>query len=183
MTRQTKKRNYVALDEEDKPTPPVPSSHVDLTTDSLKSLQSQDERKLLDVVDKLRRTGLNGTIELPQLVVCGDQSSGKSSVLEAITQIPFPRKAGLCTRFATEIILRRQTSASVTVKITPSKTRSDEEKRKLSLFTRAITDLTELPLVMDAAMKEMGLGKIGETKACSRDILSITTCGPDMPQL
>lgn len=56
-----------------------------LTTDSLKKLQSTDERQLLDVVDKLRRTGLNGTIELPQLVVCGDQSSGKSSVLEAVS--------------------------------------------------------------------------------------------------
>jgi hypothetical protein len=76
-----------------------------LTTDSLKRLQSSDERRLLDVVDKLRRIGLNGTIELPQLVVCGDQSSGKSSVLEAITEIPFPRKAGLCTRFATEVSL------------------------------------------------------------------------------
>jgi hypothetical protein len=65
----------------------VPLSSVEMegfTTDSLKKLQSTDERGLLDVVDKLRRAGLNGTIELPQLVVCGDQSSGKSSVLEAV---------------------------------------------------------------------------------------------------
>ncbi len=30
--------------------------------------------------------------------VCEDQLSGKSSVLEAITEIPFPRKENLCTR-------------------------------------------------------------------------------------
>lgn len=74
-----------------------------ITTTSLKALQSADQRKVMDIVDKLRRTGLNGIVELPQLVVCGDQSSGKSSVLEAITEIPFPRKENLCTRFATEV--------------------------------------------------------------------------------
>jgi hypothetical protein len=74
-----------------------------VTTASLQALQSADQRKLMDIVDKLRRTGLSGVVELPQLVVCGDQSSGKSSVLEAITEIPFPRKENLCTRFATEV--------------------------------------------------------------------------------
>jgi hypothetical protein len=74
-----------------------------VTTSSLQALQSADQRKVMDIVDKLRRTGLSGIVELPQLVVCGDQSSGKSSVLEAITEIPFPRKENLCTRFATEV--------------------------------------------------------------------------------
>jgi hypothetical protein len=71
----------------------VPIDADALTTDSLKKLQSSDERRLLDVVDRLRRIGLNGTIELPQLVVCGDQSSGKSSVLEAVSAPP--RSAGV----------------------------------------------------------------------------------------
>lgn len=85
---------------------PVTSTRVDpdsVTTTSLQSLQSADQRKVMDIVDKLRRTGLSGVVELPQLIVCGDQSSGKSSVLEAITEIPFPRKENLCTRFATEV--------------------------------------------------------------------------------
>jgi hypothetical protein len=82
---------------------PVSIDPEAVTTASLQALQSADQRKLMDMVDKLRRTGLSGVVELPQLVVCGDQSSGKSSVLEAITEIPFPRKENLCTRFATEV--------------------------------------------------------------------------------
>ena len=42
-----------------------------VTTNSLKALQSEDERKVMDIVDKLRRTGLSGVVELPQLVVSG----------------------------------------------------------------------------------------------------------------
>ena len=89
-------------------TPPqMPANPEVVTTSSLEALQSDGQRKIMDIVDKLRRTGLNGVVQLPQLVVCGDQSSGKSSVLEAITEIPFPRKENLCTRFATEIVLRQ----------------------------------------------------------------------------
>jgi len=85
------------------PVTPVMIDPDSVTTNSLQALQSEDQRKVMDIVDKLRRTGLGGIVELPQLVVCGDQSSGKSSVLEAITEIPFPRKENLCTRFATEV--------------------------------------------------------------------------------
>jgi hypothetical protein len=85
------------------PVTPVVIDPDSVTTNSLQALQSEDQRKVMDIVDKLRRTGLSGIVELPQLVVCGDQSSGKSSVLEAITEIPFPRKENLCARFATEV--------------------------------------------------------------------------------
>lgn len=40
-----------------------------VTTSSLQALQSDDQRKVMDIVDKLRRTGLSGVVELPQLVV------------------------------------------------------------------------------------------------------------------
>jgi GTPase SAR1 family protein len=89
----------------DVPVTPVSIDPEAVTTESLEALQSDEQRKVLDVVDHLRRQGLSGIVELPQIVVCGDQSSGKSSVLEAITEIPFPRNENLCTRFATEVRL------------------------------------------------------------------------------
>lgn len=60
---------------------------------SLEDLQSDEQRRVLDTVSKVRKCGLDSVLSLPQIVVCGDQSSGKSSVLEALTEIPFPRYA------------------------------------------------------------------------------------------
>lgn len=81
---------------------------------------------LLDKIDKLFACGVGDYIALPQLVVVGDQSSGKSSVLEGLTNLPFPRDSGLCTRFATQITFRRTKGSSITISIIPSKDASPE---------------------------------------------------------
>lgn len=63
---------------------------------------NDDYKKILEVMDKLRVFDVEHEFSLPQLVVCGEQSAGKSSVLEAISGIPFPRKGSQCTRFVTQ---------------------------------------------------------------------------------
>jgi GTPase SAR1 family protein len=78
---------------------------------------------LLDKIDQLLACNVGEHISLPQLVVVGDQSSGKSSVLEALTKLPFPRDSGLCTRFATQIVFRRSSGTRgrrITISINPS---------------------------------------------------------------
>jgi GTPase SAR1 family protein len=40
-------------------------------------------------------------------VIVGGQSSGKSSLLQSLTGIPFPVDSGCCTRFPTRIVSRR----------------------------------------------------------------------------
>ncbi|KAG8374971.1 hypothetical protein BUALT_Bualt10G0051100 [Buddleja alternifolia] len=56
-------------------------------------------RPLLDTVDKLRNLKImQEGIQLPTIVVVGDQSSGKSSVLESLAGISLPRGQGICTR-------------------------------------------------------------------------------------
>eukprot|EP00122_Pirum_gemmata_P010033 Pgem_evm1s9269 len=47
----------------------------------------------------------------------GDQSSGKSSVLEALSGIPFPRGSGLVTRCATQIRLTNGEDWKASVKV------------------------------------------------------------------
>ncbi|KAJ7968793.1 Dynamin-related protein 4C [Quillaja saponaria] len=56
-------------------------------------------RPYLDAVERLRRLHITKEgIPLPTIVVVGDQSSGKSSVLESLAGISLPRGQGICTR-------------------------------------------------------------------------------------
>ena len=65
--------------------PPTPVAKEDLQiTSSLADLQTDEQRRVLDTVTQVRKCGLDRLLELPQLVVCGDQSAGKSSVLEGM---------------------------------------------------------------------------------------------------
>ena len=83
----------------------------------MENLRTAEQIQLLDLVDSLRAEGLSEFTALPQLIVCGDQSSGKSSLLEAISGVPFPKKDNLCTRFATEVILRRASDSEIRVSL------------------------------------------------------------------
>lgn len=58
----------------------------------VQELQSEQQRKLLDAIDTLRSTGLGRYTDLPQLIVCGGQSTGKSSVLvRTMVRLGLPR--------------------------------------------------------------------------------------------
>ena len=92
---------------------------------------------LLEKIDKLFACNVGDYIDLPQLVVVGDQSSGKSSVLEGLTDLPFPRDSGLCTRFATQITFRRAAVENVTVSIIPAKDASTEHAEKVQRWVKA----------------------------------------------
>lgn len=60
-------------------TPQTPVTDEEFkVTSSLEDLQTGQQRRVLDTVAQLRNCGLEGVLPLPQLVVCGDQSAGKS---------------------------------------------------------------------------------------------------------
>ncbi|MED6110614.1 putative dynamin- protein 4A [Stylosanthes scabra] len=64
-------------------------------------------RPILDAFEDLRRLNITKQgIQLPTIVVVGDQSSGKSSVLESLAEITLPRGQGICTRVP--LIMRLQ---------------------------------------------------------------------------
>ncbi|KAJ5742529.1 P-loop containing nucleoside triphosphate hydrolase protein [Penicillium nucicola] len=157
------------------------------STTALEALQTLEQRQVLDTVSDLRRCGLDNVLSLPQLVVCGDQSAGKSSVLEALTEIPFPRKDNLCTRFPTEIILRRGVTENLRIRIIPDRKRSAEERAALNDFHETVVDLRDLPEIMSKATSAMGLedsqASNGLRRAFAMDVLIVEIEGPTRPQL
>lgn len=151
-----------------------------LKIEQLQSLQTKDQAALLDTVDEIRRHGVNRYVSLPQLIVCGDQSSGKSSVLEAISGVQFPVNDGLCTRFTTEVILRRATKSLATVKLIPAKDAPASHREKLLLFQKSSINHAEIPDLISEAKTFMGLTG---SSTFSRDVLQLEVSGPKLPHL
>ncbi|KAF2472329.1 P-loop containing nucleoside triphosphate hydrolase protein [Lindgomyces ingoldianus] len=56
-------------------------------------------KDLMTTMSELEKLGLSSLdIPLAKCIICGDQSAGKSSVIEAISGIKVPRAGGTCTR-------------------------------------------------------------------------------------
>ncbi|KAF2210938.1 hypothetical protein CERZMDRAFT_44499 [Cercospora zeae-maydis SCOH1-5] len=69
------------------------------TTEDPLYLFGRKGRELIQAVQKLQSLGIDTTLpSLPKVVVIGDQSAGKSSIIEAISDITLPRSEGTCTR-------------------------------------------------------------------------------------
>jgi GTPase SAR1 family protein len=156
-------------------------STSNLNLPSAQTLQSTEQMNLLDAVDELRALGLGEFTALPQLIVCGDQSSGKSSVLEALSGVPFPRKDGVCTRFATEVILRRDRRTSMKISITPSEDLPVQEQERLQLFHHDIASKEDFANLFEKAKEAMGISD--KKRSFSKSILRVEFRGPQQPQL
>ncbi|KAH9903861.1 P-loop containing nucleoside triphosphate hydrolase protein [Xylariomycetidae sp. FL2044] len=148
-------------------------------------IQSRNHRDLLDIVDTLRSSGVSHYVDLPQIIVCGSQSSGKSSTLESLSGIAFPTAENLCTRFATELILRRGETdkPEIKVHIQPAAGRSEEERIRLAAFSYETSDQNDFPKIIEAAKGSMGLSGSEGSKIFSTDVLRIESTSPTAPNL
>ena len=158
------------------------ASAAAISQQEISGLHSPQSSLRLEQIAELRARGIGDHVDLPQLVVCGDQSAGKSSVLEGLTALPFPRQDGVCTKFATEIILQHSTDEQLIVAtIIPAKERSDATKSKLRDYSRRLIDFDELPSTIEDAGYLMGIRgfkDIREGPAFGQDVLRIEVSGP-----
>ncbi|KAK4238126.1 P-loop containing nucleoside triphosphate hydrolase protein [Achaetomium macrosporum] len=60
-----------------------------------------------DALGELQARGIQHVANLPELVLVGDQSSGKSSLMSAIAGLSLPRSSGTCTRCPIHIRVSR----------------------------------------------------------------------------
>ncbi|KAG6622132.1 Interferon-induced GTP-binding protein Mx [Phytophthora cinnamomi] len=137
---------------------------------------SEHERKL---IDELRDIGLDQYIELPQIAVMGDTSSGKSSLLSALSGVSFPSSDQLTTRCPTQLVLTRADTFHGTVRLVRFQSSTNggnnddgeekEELRRLEDVPDAITKLTQK--------------LVDEGQYISDDQIVIEMCGPDLPNL
>lgn len=136
---------------------------------------------LLDIIDNSRELQVGEIVNPPQIIVVGDQSSGKSSVLEAISRVPFPVKSRLCTLFATELILRRGSEFKGDVRIQYGNTSSmfGRPERSIQPFRKTNFNINDLPDIVNEAKEHMGIG-VGTSKVFSEDILVVEVTSPDI---
>ncbi|KAF4452293.1 dynamin GTPase [Fusarium albosuccineum] len=124
-------------------------------------------KKMIEIRNMLQQIGQSSTLTLPSIVVIGSQSSGKSSVLEAIVGHAFlPKGANMVTRRPIELTLVN----------TPSSKEEYGEFPDLGL--RHITDFTSI----QKTLIELNLA-VPDSECVSDEPIHLTVYSPNVPDL
>ncbi|XP_051470186.1 interferon-induced GTP-binding protein Mx-like [Apus apus] len=135
------------------------------------TLSNQYEEKIrpcIDLIDSLRSLGIEKDLGLPAIAVIGDQSSGKSSVLEALSGVALPRGNGIVTRCPLELKLK--------------KTPATEAWRGKICYRNISTELQYASQV-EGAIREAQDIVAGTRGAISGELISLEIWSPDVPDL
>ncbi|KAJ5361243.1 hypothetical protein N7541_002087 [Penicillium brevicompactum] len=124
-------------------------------------------RKMIEIRNILQTIGQSGTLTLPSIVVIGSQSSGKSSVLEAIVGHEFlPKGSNMVTRRPIELTLVNTPNAQAEYGEFPALGLG-----KITDFSQVQRTLTDLNLA------------VPEKDCVSDDPIQLTIYSPNVPDL
>ncbi|PBK61230.1 hypothetical protein ARMSODRAFT_1089911 [Armillaria solidipes] len=156
---------------------------------------SQTRRKLLDLMNRMSNTGAQKDIDLPQIAVIGQQSAGKSSLIESISGITLPRASGTCTRCPTECRLLYSSApwkCVVSLRMADAHGKPDmkqfgdaiydksQVEERLRRAQRAILNPKEpMKDFLDGADKDLAKNQL----TFSSDCVSLQISGPDVADL
>ncbi|KAM9409428.1 interferon-induced GTP-binding protein Mx-like [Pholidichthys leucotaenia] len=135
---------------------------------SLKQQYEEKVRPCIDLIDKLRSLGVDKDLGLPAIAVIGDQSSGKSSVLEALSGVALPRGSGIVTRCPLELrMTRKEQGQAWHCKI--QYLESEEVIKK--------------PSDVEKKIREAQDKLVGNTLGISKELIRLAVASPDVPDL
>lgn len=137
----------------------------------MNSLNQQYEEKVrpcIDLIDSLRSLGVERDLALPAIAVIGDQSSGKSSVLEALSGVALPRGSGIVTRCPLELKMKRRKEGA-------------DWYGKISYQDRQ--EELDNPENVEAKIREAQDEMAGVGVGISHDLISLEIASPDVPDL
>lgn len=124
-------------------------------------------KKMIEIRNMLQKVGQSSALTLPSIVVIGSQSSGKSSVLEALVGHEFlPKGTNMVTRRPIELTLVN----------TPDSTAEYGEFPDLGL--RRITDFSSI----QRTLTELNMA-VPESECVSDDPIHLTVYSPHVPDL
>ncbi len=64
--------------------------------------------RAIKLMNQLRVCGIEGDLAIPRIAFAGKQSTGKSSLVEALTGVQLPRNHGTCTHCPIQVTTTRQ---------------------------------------------------------------------------
>ncbi|CAG8295039.1 unnamed protein product [Penicillium olsonii] len=136
---------------------------------------------LFERISELRSMSIGSLVDLPQLLICGDEASDKHSVLQAIARMPFPVNNS-ATQFVTEVHLHRQPKSLFRVAIRPTVPNNDNDKdapMKSSLIGHVANTKGLLALIEKATNLIVSKCNSG----FSEEVLQLEIAGPNKPNL
>uniref|UniRef100_A0A8C0W9M7 Interferon-induced GTP-binding protein Mx2 n=1 Tax=Castor canadensis TaxID=51338 RepID=A0A8C0W9M7_CASCN len=125
-------------------------------------------RPCIDLIDSLRALGVEKDLALPAIAVIGDQSSGKSSVLEALSGVALPRGSGIVTRCPLVLKLK--------------KLRQEEEWTGKVIYRDIEEELSD-PSQVEREVNKAQNVIAGEGLGISEELISLEISSPHVPDL
>jgi GTPase SAR1 family protein len=146
---------------------------VSLDSNILEQLSTKEAKTLHCISDDLSACGVGKIVNLPQIIVVGEQSAGKSLILEAISHIRFPVDGSLCTRFATELVFHHADETRIDASV-----RFADKNKPSQAFRRTKFHEDDLPGIIKEAKEHMGFSRDGND--FSKDVLRLEIEGPNV---
>nr|XP_046240534.1 interferon-induced GTP-binding protein Mx-like [Scatophagus argus] len=130
-------------------------------------------RPCIDLIDSLRSLGVEKDLALPAIAVIGDQNSGKTSVLEALSGVALPRGSGTATQCP--------------LKLKTKRTKEGEEWYGKISYQRKVNENYEEkiknPADVEKKIQEAQNNLTGTSVGISEEPIDLEIASPDVPDL